>query len=186
MLLIVGLGNPGEKYKDTPHNAGFYFVEKLREFMGWDSLYSVDDWRGDKLFECELSFARAGSSSRVILVKPYTFMNASGRCVKKLMDKFEVKSKDLILVHDDLDIKLGDFKIQMGKGPRAHNGVDSVQMTLGTTQFLRVRIGIEDRDKDNKIPGEDYVLTKMSEDQLLSLNEACTGAVKSLRTLVEI
>lgn len=184
MLLIVGLGNLGNKYTNTPHNAGFRFVDQLREYLGYDSLYSVDDWKGDKLFESEIVRVRNGNQNPIMLIKPTTFMNASGRAVKKVMSKFEVKAKDLVIVHDDLDLKLGEFKIQVGKGPKKHNGIHSVQNVLGTTDFLRVRIGVETRTPENRIPGEDFVLMPYGPEQQVILDESIAEAVKRLRSMV--
>lgn len=187
MFLFVGLGNIGQKYEDTPHNAGFAFLDEFREFLGWDSLYTVDNWKVDKLFESQICSVRAGSSTRAKLVKPTTYVNASGRPVSLLLKKLELQpQKSLILIHDDLDIKLGEYKIQRGKGPHAHNGVDSVQMMVGTTDFLRVRIGIENRPSENRMPGEDYVLAKMKTEELALLKETYSDIVKSLRNVIEL
>ncbi|WKZ31388.1 MAG: aminoacyl-tRNA hydrolase [Candidatus Dojkabacteria bacterium] len=186
MLLIVGLGNPGSKYENTPHNAGYLFLDQLREFLGWDTLYSVGDWEEDKMFESQICKARVGGETKVMLVKPLTFMNASGRAVSKIVKKFEVRvSSGLVVVHDDLDIKLGQYKLQRAKSPKAHNGITSVELSLGTNDFLRLRIGVENRSENNRIPGEDYVLNKMSQEELDTLKEIGTDATKSLRTLVE-
>jgi PTH1 family peptidyl-tRNA hydrolase len=114
-------------------------------------------------------------------------MNASGRAIKKLCTKFEVPADSrFILVHDDLDIKLGSFKIQKGIGPKKHNGVDSVQMSLGRTDFLRVRIGVENRESGSRIPGEDYVLTQYSDEENSLLKETCSDAFKNLRSLIQV
>ena len=93
-----------------------------------------------------------------VLVKPQTFMNSSGKAVKKIVDHFKIKTSDLWVIHDDLDIALGDFKIQKEKGPKLHKGVMSIEKELGKSDFWRVRVGVENRDPENRIPGEAYVL----------------------------
>lgn len=187
MHLIVGLGNPGSKYESTPHNAGFLFLDLMREFLGWDALYAVDEWVADKSFESQISRARVGSDTKIMLVKPQTFMNSSGRAVRKLVEKFNVSvSSGLILVHDDLDIKLGEYKIQRAKGPKVHNGLKSVESLVGTTDFMRIRIGVDNRKGNSSIPGDQYVLQKMNDEELTLLKESCVEAVKSARSLLTL
>jgi peptidyl-tRNA hydrolase, PTH1 family len=189
MFLFVGLGNIGKTYEGTPHNAGFYFVDQLHEYLGFDSLYSVDSWKLEKLAEADISNIRKDNEKRGILVKPQTFMNASGRTVAKLIKMFELKpDTDLVLIHDDLDLELGTYKIQKGIGPKGHNGVNSVMSSVGTTNFLRVRIGVETRQNNTeeyRLSGEDFVLKKYSEEELLTLSETISDAVKSLRSLIQ-
>jgi peptidyl-tRNA hydrolase, PTH1 family len=189
MFLFVGLGNIGKTYEGTPHNAGFYFVNQLHQYLGYDLLYLVDDWKLEKLAEADISNIRKDNEKRGILVKPQTFMNASGRTVSKLIKMFELKAEsDLVLIHDDLDLELGKYKIQRGIGPKGHNGVNSVMSSIGTTNFIRVRIGVETRQNDTdefRLPGEDFVLKKYSEEEMLTLSETIADAVKSLRSLMQ-
>lgn len=141
MKLIIGLGNPGEKYKKTRHNAGFMVIDSM-----------------DKK-----------SSSKLILAKPRTFMNESGKAVKEMVKKYAVKTPDLLLIHDDLDISFGSFKLQFGKGPHQHNGVASIEDCLGSKEFWRLRVGIDNRQIGSKQAGEDYVLGKFATEELKSL-----------------
>ena len=110
MKIIVGLGNPGEKYKNTRHNMGFELVEVLAQ----GKRFSIDS-------KMESEICKDGN---FVFVKPMTFMNESGRAVRKVMDFYKLSPNDLILVHDDLDLKLGDYKVQNGVGPKVHNGVN--------------------------------------------------------------
>jgi PTH1 family peptidyl-tRNA hydrolase len=109
----------------------------------------------------------------ILLAKPLTFMNKSGDAVKAIIDrqvsnfKFQV-SKDLIVVHDDLDIPFGKFKIQT-QGPKLHNGLTSIQNKLQTMDFLRVRIGVDNRPPENRMPGEEYVLQNFTEEERFQL-----------------
>ncbi|GAB4160151.1 MAG: aminoacyl-tRNA hydrolase [Candidatus Dojkabacteria bacterium] len=186
MYLFVGLGNIGEKYQRTPHNVGFMFVDKLFDYFGYDRLFSVDDWKVDKEFEAEMAWVRAGGEQRALLVKPTTFMNASGRSVGKLVRKFNIDvPTGLVLAHDDLDIPLSKYKIQIGTAPKGHNGVNHVEMMVGNKNFYRIRLGVDNRYGETaNIPGEDYVLRKMEKDYELVLNETLDDAVKSLRTIL--
>lgn len=152
MKVIIGLGNPGVEYAQTRHNAGILFVDYLA------SLSSSDyGWR--KHFDA-LIFKTADS----VLVKSKSiFMNESGKLLQGL------PSGELYLVHDDLDIRLGEYKIQKGVGPKVHYGIQSIEETLGRTDFWRIRIGIDNRDLANRIPGDTYVLQKFSPEEKLIL-----------------
>ena len=184
MKLITGLGNPGTKYKKTRHNVGFLFVEELREKFLFQKEYTVTEWEEEKTFMSQLSFIKKGSKVVAILQKPSTFMNNSGLAVAKIVKKYDIDvEKEFILVHDDLDIQIGKYKMQFGRAPLGHNGVKDVEDRLKTKDFERVRIGIESR-VDNCIPGEDFVLMRFTEDEQMILNEVIEDAVKAL--LVEI
>lgn len=186
MFLIVGLGNPGGKYVGTPHNAGFLFVDHLREFFGWDAVFSVTDWEYDKYLNAEVSYGKIGQTVKYILMKPHTYMNKSGLSVREALKRFELKPEvSLVLAHDDLDIDLGSHKIQRQKGPKAHNGVDSVNLLVPSLNYLRVRLGVENRENRN-IPGEDYVLKKYREDEQVVLKESIADAAKSLRSMLQL
>lgn len=186
MFLVVGLGNIGDKYDDTPHNAGFTFVDELRNFLGYDQLYSVDDWQVEKLAEAQIAFVRTNSEKKIVLAKPTTLMNGSGRSVRNLVKMYEPQiGKEMIVIHDDLDIKLGEFKIQKGVGPRGHKGVMNIEDMLGSGDFWRVRIGVDNRSDEVRIPGEDYVLKKYSKEELETLRESIVDAIKSLRSVLQ-
>jgi PTH1 family peptidyl-tRNA hydrolase len=144
--LLIGLGNPTKKFDLTRHNVG-----KL--FAGWLKKAQVQ--------EGELE-----------IVQTECFMNESGGWVKRKISNLKFQISNLIIVHDDLDIPLGKFKIQFGKGPRLHNGVLSVEQTLGTKEFWRIRIGIDSRltgyqanRLKNADSGEDYVLERFKPDE---------------------
>ena len=158
MRVIVGLGNPGIDYVGTRHNAGVLFVERLAETLNNDY-----GWRAHKA-------AMVFETPKVILAKSKDkFMNESGVWVKELLKN--TSDPESILVHDDLDIRLGEFKMQMGTGPKVHYGVQSVENALGTKDFMRVRIGVDNRDPNNRIPGESYVLQKFTTQELTILDK---------------
>ena len=100
-----------------------------------------------------------------VLAKPQTYMNESGRAVAKLVNFYKIPLTDVYIVHDDLDISLGNYKIQHGKGPQIHNGLVSIEGALGTDQFWNVRVGVENREEDSNIDGKDYVLSDFNLEQ---------------------
>ncbi len=132
-LLIVGLGNPGEKYSDTRHNVGFLVVDALAEHWGmrlwsekWQSLFCREKRWGINL----------------ILLKPQTFMNRSGQSVAPLVTFYKIPPSNIIVVHDDLDMPPGRLKLVKGGGAGGHNGIRSLVQSLGTSDFYRLKIGI--------------------------------------------
>lgn len=183
-MVIVGLGNPTDEYRNSRHNAGFIFLERLEQVLVRKGFRS-SGWRMDSVFDCEIASLEMSSTTHT-LIKPMLYMNRSGEVVAKYFKKKEVSnlSSNLILVHDDLDLKLGEYKIQDGIGPKGHNGVNNVIERLGTGSFKRVRIGIEDRDQSNRIPSDLYVLLRMDEDTLVSLFEAIDRAVDDVISLL--
>lgn len=187
MYLIVGLGNPGEQYENTPHNSGFHFIEKLRLKLKEQEELSVGQWSEDKLFQSSFCKIEVGNDLVAVLQKPQTFMNRSGFAVKGGMKRFNVTEpvNNLVLVHDDLDLKLGNFKIQREKSPKAHNGVADVESSLGFSDFLRVRIGVDGR-LDRKIPGDKYVLTPYNQQDLQILDTSLITAVEELLERIQL
>lgn len=156
MKLIVGLGNPGEKYKNTRHNAGFWVVDRL---------------------------ALRAQGKKTLLFKPQGFMNRSGAELKKFLKKFEVRNlKDLYVVYDDLDIKLGEYKISFGKGPKDHRGVQNIFEQLGTKDFWQIRIGVDNREETGfKGTGEEYVLANWRPEEKEVIEKVIERVIKELR-----
>ena len=135
MKLLIGLGNPGNKYVNNRHNAGYYFVDYLL----------------NKLTSDPTSHSATLGASDLIL-KTDCFMNVSGEFVKKILKKHQnIKLEDVYIVHDDLDIPLGKFKIDHATGPKLHNGIKSIEETLKTKDFWRIRIGVDNRKKESWI-----------------------------------
>lgn len=171
MKLIVGLGNPGSEYQLTRHNAGYLAIDRLLDKLDKRKKFSTA-----KKFSALM--CRIGES---ILLKPTTYMNESGRAVRAVMDFYKLKPEDLVVIHDDLDIKLGEYKVQEGVGPKIHNGVSSVEKYVGSKEFVRVRLGVDDREEGkNYGSGADYVLSKLSKDELDKLNIAIDLALGDL------
>lgn len=173
MKIVAGLGNPGEKYKKTRHNVGFRVVEKLAE---------ATEFKLEKKFEAEMA-----EIDGALLVKPQTFMNASGKTVSKLMNFYKIPVDDLWIVHDDLDIRLGEYKIQQGKGPKIHYGVNDIEEKLGRNDFWRVRVGVDNRASrsEPRDKGEKYVLAKFSEAETEIIDSAIEKIIRELSGLLK-
>lgn len=173
MKLIVGLGNPGEGYSKTRHNVGFMVVDRLVEKL------NAPDWTASKKFEAELTI-----KDDLVIVKPTTFMNASGKSVRKLARHHKIEPKDIWVIHDDLDISLGEYKVQKGKGPREHKGIGSVEKELGKESFWRVRVGVDNRGEEKTL-GERYVLEKFKEEELVTIESKVDEIADRLIGLLE-
>ncbi len=145
MKLIVGLGNPGEKYTTTRHNAGFIFVDNLCKVLELS-------WAIEKK-----SDAAVAKNAKFILAKPQTFMNNSGTAVAKLLTYFKVPVENLVVVHDDVDLPFGEYRLKQGSGSAGHHGVIDIIEKVGTQDFWRFRIGVG-RPAESKYSVEDYVL----------------------------
>lgn len=157
MELIVGLGNRGEKHIHNRHNAGFMMIDYIAREKYKISL------KYDKYVQSEIGVYER-HDTKIILMKPQTFMNQSGDAVRACADRYSFNpTHDLFVIHDDLDIRLGEYKIQKGKGPKLHNGIASIEKALSASDFWRVRIGIDNRRTDNRIIGEMYVLQDFEE-----------------------
>lgn len=134
MKLIIGLGNPGDKYQNSRHNVGFMVMDELLR-----KLTSVGKSRWQKVKNPKAEVAKIGD---LILAKPQTFMNNSGWPVKQLAEKYHVEPVETWVIHDDLDLPLGKIKIRKGGGTAGHHGLESIVEQLGTTDFVRFRLGI--------------------------------------------
>jgi peptidyl-tRNA hydrolase, PTH1 family len=146
--LVVGLGNPGPRYRDTRHNLGRKAVERVAEQLGgsWRSR-----WSG-------LSSEVRDGDQRLVLLVPETFMNDSGRSVAPALRFAKLPAERLVVVHDELDLELGDVRAKRGGGLAGHNGLRSLADALGTQDFLRVRIGIGRPQRGDQRPVADWVL----------------------------
>lgn len=154
-ILIVGLGNPGDEYARTRHNVGFMAVDF---FAGTDATWKSEHF--GKTYRTEID------GRRVIFVKPQTFMNDSGRCVAPLMNFYKIPLENLVVIHDDMDLKLGDVRQKVGGGSAGHNGIKSIDAAVGP-EYRRIRIGISHpRDSGFVMPPADWVLGRFSDVEL--------------------
>ena len=184
-LFVVGLGNPGVKYEQTMHNAGFEFVNVLLAKLSRRKDVEVGQWKFDKYLQAEIAEVRRSGEIFMRLVKPVTFMNLSGVAVGLLRKRYDFDvQQQLVLAYDDLDIELGNYKIQYNKKPKDHNGVNDVVRALGTLEFLHIRIGVDGRTGANKIAGEDYVIMRVGNDDWLTLLETIDTAAEEFTKMV--
>ena len=172
MRLIVGLGNVGEKYDDTRHNIGFVVIDILAS--------KLENSKNPNFQESKKLKSEIIKIGNLILAKPITFMNSSGEAVAALSTFYKIQPTDLYVVHDDLDIKLGQYKVQLGIGPKVHGGVNSIEEKLGNEGFWRVRVGVENRNPENRISGDEYVMGKFTEDELVIRDEVVKQVVEDL------
>ena len=183
-FLIVGLGNPGLEYLWTPHNAGFMAIDRIAQQEG----VVVQNRR------CRAVTAICRIAGRdVVLAKPETFMNLSGLAVAALVKEFEVDPiKDLLVIQDELDLTLGTFKIRERGSPAGHNGARSITSSLGTQEWLRIRIGVgldlppEAIAAGGRRPGRDYLLSPMRKADLAVLDEVLDRVAKATRSVIEL
>lgn len=177
MRVIVGLGNPGKEYEQTRHNAGFMFVDALAKRLQLP-------WKFEKKFTAQIAKGEIiyqGSTEDLCLIKPQTFMNNSGQAVRSVLDYFypEILTQEpqhLVVAHDDLDLILGEYKLQK-KGPKIHNGLLSLYQHLGFQDFWHLRLGIDTRHGERNIPPADYVLMKLSSAEQQQLEQVITSAI---------
>ncbi|WP_417908817.1 aminoacyl-tRNA hydrolase [Candidatus Electronema sp. PJ] len=163
--LIVGLGNPGAQYKLTRHNAGFLALDYVADQCGW--LLNAEKWQGI----CGSGWL---GEKQILLVKPQTFMNRSGECVARFTEYHRIQPEHILVLHDDLDLPFGKIKIVAKGGAGGHNGIRSLVQHLGTTDFVRLKIGIgrPPRNEEGQgMPVDCYVLSAFSEAELAMFND---------------
>ncbi len=175
-LLVVGLGNPGPNYARTRHNLGFVVADLLAQRMG--SKFKVHKRSG-----AEIITGRLGGAA-VVLAKPRTYMNESGRQVAPLAKFYSVPPSDVIVVHDELDLEFGRVRLKLGGGEGGHNGLRSVAAALGTKDFLRVRIGIG-RPPGRKDPAA-FVLENFTAKERPEVGAICEQAADAAELLIEL
>ncbi len=164
MKLLIGLGNPGEKYAKNRHNAGAIFVSQ---------------------------FSISNKNPNIKAVNTDAFMNDSGKFVAKAVRKYlegagdTGELGDLYVAHDDLDLPLGQYKIQKGVGPKVHRGLQAVEKELGTTDFRRIRIGVDNRDPQNRTPGEEYVLEDFTKEEREILENVFNRIIEELKNAAD-
>lgn len=172
MKLIAGLGNPGNRYKFTRHNMGFLVVDHLAASCEIDlGLKKFDALCGKGSIE----------STQVLLAEPQSFMNLSGFAIQRLIDYFKIEVKELVVVHDDLDLPFGTIRLKYGGGHGGHKGLMSIIQQTGSRDFTRVRMGIGKPAHKGMV--DDYVLQVFSREEVADLPgivEQAVGAIKEL------
>ena len=170
--LVAGLGNPGEEYAETRHNAGFKAVDELARQAG------VTYWKSQLGAEVAVIKVRdeeaEGGSREVVLVKPQSYMNTSGGPISKLCQQYRVKPTEVLVIHDELDIPPGDVRVKVGGGHAGHNGLRSIIDKLGSRDFSRVRVGIG--DPPGRMAVADFVLKQFRPKEAEEFAETCGRA----------
>ena len=173
MLLFVGLGNPNPNNLNNRHNVGFFVIDAINQkfklskqkpkFKGLLTTGKIDE-------------------QKVYAIKPLTFMNTSGICIKELIEYFKINVKDVFVFHDDMDIDIGKVKVKIGGSSAGHNGIDSIDKNIGKS-YSRVRIGIGRPKKNSE--GADHVLDNFSIDETQNIEEVINNIIKSLSILIK-
>lgn len=193
MLIIIGLGNPGKEYQKTPHNLGFMAIEEIakeNEFPGF---------RLSKKFKAEISEGEI-SGQKTVLAKPQTFMNESGKAVKAIFNfpsfappaRFDARRaggasagkqfSSLLVIHDDIDLPLGEIKISENRGSAGHKGVESIIKALKTKGFARFRIGAKPAAKPEN--AKDFVLKNFTKSEEKVVKKALTNTVQAIKSAI--
>ena len=173
MLLFVGLGNPNPNNTNNRHNVGFFAIDNINtkfklskqkpKFKGLLTTGIIDE-------------------QKVYAIKPLTFMNSSGICIKELIEYFKIKAKDVFVFHDDMDVDSGKVKVKFGGGNAGHNGIESIDKNIGKN-YTRIRIGIGHPKSDST--GTDHVLDNLSHDEKQSVEDVTSSIIESLSILIK-
>ena len=185
MKLIIGLGNPGDSYKNTRHNLGFAVVD---QFLNQAKDLGLS-WKQEKKFKaeiCQFNYVLGPKSYQLLLVKPQTFMNDSGIAVSAVAEYFKIPVEDIIVIHDDVDIVLGKIKVRMGGSGAGHHGVESVIKDLDSPDFIRVRLGIGGAKRLNEERSmEKFVLETFLPNERSKVKHMIKTAVEAVELLLE-
>jgi PTH1 family peptidyl-tRNA hydrolase len=168
MRVVVGLGNPGKKYAGTRHNVGFAVIDALAQ--------SPRAERFRERFQAEVAELNE-DSGKILLVKPLTYMNLSGRAVRQLLDFYQVPVEDLLVVCDDINLPLGKLRFRARGTHGGHNGLRDIQNHLGTTEYHRLRIGVGAPEEDDAV---DHVLGRFRSSEQPAIEDAVSRAVQAV------
>jgi|TARA_B100000809_G_scaffold37750_1_gene33021 PTH1 family peptidyl-tRNA hydrolase len=172
MLLLVGLGNPNPNNTNNRHNVGFLLIDEINKKFKLS--------KQKPKFKGLLTTGNI-NEQKVYAIKPLTFMNSSGICIKELIEYFKIDVKDVFVFHDDMDIDLGKVKVKFGGSNAGHNGIESIDKNIGKN-YSRIRIGIGRPQKDST--GADYVLDNFSNEEKDNMQEVAKNIIESLSILI--
>lgn len=175
MKLFVGLGNPETEYESTRHNVGFVVLEAFRK-----KYFPAEDWKFEKKFNSQVIILK----DKVALVRPQTFMNSSGEAALKVSQYYKIAPENILVVHDDLDLPLGQFRLQKGKSAAGHHGVESVINVLGTQDFWRLRVGTDSPLREKAKSDGDFVLSKFSKEELSTVDKVIKEIMTPIKNLL--
>ena len=189
MRLIVGLGNPGREYVGTRHNVGFEVVDAMAARLGWvGSSPGEFDRTGRTKFAGlalagPVSLHGTGGVERLLLLKPTTYMNLSGRSVQEAMAFHKLGPADVMVVLDEMALPCGKIRIRSGGSSGGHNGLKDIERALGTSQYPRLRVGVDAAPP--RVPGRDYVLGRFTDEQRERVDPAIKRTTDALMTWIE-
>ena len=159
MKLIVGLGNPGKEYEKTRHNIGFMTIDQYADKLG----VSITKEKYNGLYAETII-----NSEKVILLKPQSYINLSGEVIRRFIDFYKIDIEDILIIHDDLDLEVGTYRVKQHGSSGGHNGLKNIELHLGTQEYKRIKIGIS----NNKLMDtKDYVLGKISKEEQEKIDE---------------
>lgn len=174
MYIIVGLGNPGSEYRGTRHNMGFLVIDELAE----EYHISVDTKKHKGLIGKGMI-----GSEKVVLVKPQTYMNLSGECLREVKQFYKVDSEQILVIYDDISLTPGQLRIRKKGSAGGHNGIKSIIANLGTQEFPRVKVGVG--EKPPRMDLADYVLGHYQGEDKKKIEEGIKEAARAVRVLIE-
>ena len=173
MILLVGLGNPTPNSQDNRHNIGFRIIDAINQKFKFSK--QKPKFKG-------LLTTGDISNKKIYAIKPLTFMNNSGICIRELIEYFKIDVKDIIVFHDDLDIDFGKIKAKLGGSNAGHNGIASIDKFIGK-EYSRVRVGIG--KPETKISASDYVLNNFNDEEKIELEKITTNIIDSMPILID-
>ncbi len=174
MWLVVGLGNPGTQYSLTRHNIGFLAIDH------W--LNRLNESRSQQQFKAEINKLKL-KDTQIITCKPQTFMNLSGESVQPLLDFYKIEKSNLIVIQDEIDQEFTKIKIQQNRGHGGHNGIRSISERLGSSDYIRLRLGVG-RPLNPNIPIADYVLGKFSNEEMNQLPDFLNRSCDAIEAII--
>ena len=187
MKLVVGLGNPGREYAGTRHNVGFEAVDRVAEKLGWVSKGDFDRLAKSKFdglaFDGVVGRCAGEEPERLVLLKPTTYMNLSGKAVHAAMSFYQLEPADIMIVLDEMALPCGKLRIRPNGSDGGHNGLRDIQRVLGTQQYPRMRIGVD--APPEFVPGRDYVLGRFTPDQRKQIDPALDRAAGAIVTWID-
>lgn len=175
MKLIIGLGNPGLKYKKTWHNIGFIAIDEIAS-NNFSSFKKIDKFKA-KVAKGEID------AEKVILAKPQTFMNLSGQAVQALAHYYKIAPKDVYIIHDEMDLPIGKLRISQNSSDAGHNGIKSVSQELNSKEFVRFRLGVKPGESI-KTPTNKYVLQKIDKQSKVAVDQVIKKTAEAVEATI--
>jgi PTH1 family peptidyl-tRNA hydrolase len=169
MKLIVGLGNPGKEYEKTRHNIGFIFLDKFAESLN----LSITKEKFNGLYAETII-----NDEKILLLNPLSYMNLSGEVIIKYVNFYKIKTEDILIINDDLDMEFGRIRLKSSGSSGGHNGLKNIELHLNTKEYKRLKFGIAN---NKQIDTKDYVLGKFSKDEYEYINEISKVAANILK-----